>query len=190
MPSTDHHVDSLPPLEADTLRVLVLGTMPGVQSIVAQQYYAHPRNAFWPIALAHCSGLPLNARTATAMPYTERVQHVIEAGLGVWDVLAHCERPGSLDSAIVRDSEVPNDLAALAARHPELERVVLNGKTAERLFRRHVLNTEEGDNAFARVTRCSAPSTSPAMASLSLEEKFARWSEALGTSLRMSLGPS
>ncbi len=183
MPLTDHHVESLPPLEAVSLRVLVLGTMPGVQSLVARQYYAHPRNAFWPIALAHCSGFPLESGKVSAMPYDERVKHVTDAALGVWDVLARCERPGSLDSAIVRDSEVPNDLVALAARHPELERVVLNGKTAERLFRRHVLNTEKGDTAFARIPYCSAPSTSPAMASLSLEEKCARWNEAFGTSL-------
>ena len=177
--SRDAVTQSFPALESEQVHVLVLGTMPGVRSIETQQYYAHARNAFWPIVVAFCE----NRRPrdfSRADSYEDRVARVTRTGIAVWDVLARCERPGSLDSAIVRDSEVPNDLVGFAQRHPELERVVFNGKTAERLFTRHVLKTDAGNSAFAHIALISAPSTSPAMASLSLAQKYEHWSRALG----------
>ena len=172
-------VNSFPALEGSRARVLVLGTMPGTHSLVATQYYAHARNAFWPMALAVCAQGTPAPDLAFIVPYAERVARITDAGIAVWDVLASCERRGSLDSAIVNGSEVPNDIIAFAKRHPELERVVFNGKTSERLFLRHVMKAEESESTFENIELIGAPSTSPAMASLTLEEKFVAWSKVL-----------
>ena len=179
-PNSSHTVtQSFPALESAHARVLVLGTMPGARSIETRQYYAHARKSFWPIVVAYCENRkPRDFSLADS--YEDRVARVTRTGIAVWDVLARCERPGSLDSAIVKESEEPNDLVSFAQRHPELERVVFNGKTAERLFTRHVLKTEPGNSAFAHIILISAPSTSPAMASLTLAQKHIHWSRALG----------
>jgi len=170
-------LSSFAPIEGERVVTLVLGSMPGAASLSAEAYYAHPRNGFWPIVLAWLEGGPPGPAAALAMPYPQRVARLRQAGIGVWDVLAHCHRPGSLDSAIVRTSEVPNDIEGFVMRHPELQRIVFNGRTAERLFERHV----DVSGMPSTPRRIVAPSTSPAMASLNLEAKHALWSEALGT---------
>lgn len=171
--------ESFAPLEGPTARVLVLGTMPSVRSLEEHQYYAHPRNAFWPIAIAVSTrGTPTREETF-ALPYQQRVASITQAGIAVWDVLARCERRGSLDSSIVRDSEEPNDISAFVRRHPELDRIVFNGKMAEQLFRRYLSGNHDTD-ICDRIERITAPSTSPAMASMTLDDKFAVWAKALG----------
>ncbi len=90
-------VQSFPPIAAPGARLLILGSMPGAASLAAGQYYAHPRNAFWPILAALCH-FPADA------PYAARVAALQAAGVAVWDVLQSCVRPGSLDTAIERSS--------------------------------------------------------------------------------------
>lgn len=151
--------------------------MPGEKSLDSDEYYAHPRNAFWPIMLAIASGYPAPVVGLPRPSYAQRVALITAAGFGVWDVLAQCERAGSLDSAIVRGTEKANDIAGLARKRPELRCIGFNGKAAERLFRRHVLPNAEGSLSSLRLV--SLPSTSPAHAALSIEQKFERWAEAL-----------
>jgi hypoxanthine-DNA glycosylase len=136
----------------------VLGSFPSVASLAAQQYYAHPRNHFWPI-LSAIWGVDLRA-----LPYAERIAEVRARGLGIWDVYARCRREGSLDSAI--EAAEANDLASLRRRAPQLQAVAHNG----------------GESARAmRVTRSLGvevlrlPSTSPANASWSFERKLDAW---------------
>lgn len=160
-------VASFPPLEPDKAKILILGSMPGVASLTAQQYYAHPRNAFWPIMAALFNFSP-NA------PYAEKVSKLMAAKVAVWDVLATCYRPGSLDSAIDPTSTVPNNFAAFFARQPYLTRIFFNGAAAEQAFRRQVLPHLPHALPFTRL-----PSTSPAHAALSLAEKTAQWSTAI-----------
>lgn len=149
-----------PPVADAGTRLLVLGSFPSVASLQAQQYYAHPRNQFWPM-LSALFGLDLKA-----MPYAERVAAVQARGLGIWDVYAACEREGSLDSAIAQASY--NDFAGLIARLPQLRGIAHNG----------------GESARARRFTASfglpvyrLPSTSPANASWSFERKLAAWRE-------------
>ena len=160
----DARVESLPPREPPPgqARILILGSMPGVASLRAQQYYGHSQNAFWKI-LGELWGLPLAQR-----PYAERVQALRAHGLGLWDVYASCEREGSLDSAI-RDPQ-PNDLAALVAGLPDLRGIAHNGGESARTMR---LTRQLGPPVFR------LPSTSPANASWSFERKLDAWRQAL-----------
>lgn len=156
------------PLSRPDARVLILGTMPGEESLRRRQYYAHPRNAFWPI-LGDLLGFD------PAAPYRQRCRHVVSAGLAVWDVLRRCERERSADARIT--CAEPNDFAAFFARRPRIRAVFLNGATAERLFRQHV----RAPAHLRHIQRL--PSTSPAMASLSLERKREAW-QAVALALR------
>mgnify|MGYP001255453730 FL=1 len=163
-----HRITSFPPLIAPDATRLILGSMPGVASLTAGQYYAHPQNAFWRIMGAV-------ARFDATLPYEERVAALRKAGVALWDVLAACERAGSLDSAIARSSEEANDLAGLLSLQPQIKRIYFNGATAEATFRRHCKAlAARNDLCFTRL-----PSTSPAHASLRFEEKCAVWREAL-----------
>ncbi|AKQ55417.1 G:T/U mismatch-specific DNA glycosylase [Bordetella hinzii] len=159
-----------PAARADA-RILILGTMPGAVSLARGEYYAHARNAFWRIAQALFG---VNAEA----PYEDRLRALQEAGVALWDVLAACERPGSLDSAIVAASAVPNDFAGFLARHPRLEVIGLNGAKAAQLYRRHVTPMLAGRDGGLRVV--ALPSTSPAHAALGFEGKLQAWRRLLG----------
>lgn len=169
-------IASFPPAVPAAPRALVLGSMPGVASLRAGQYYAHPRNAFWPLMEA-LFAVPLSA------PYSTRLAALGEVGVGLWDVLAECERDGSLDSAIAPASVAVNDITGLLANHVGLRVIALNGGTAARLFDRHVAPVLGSRLAAMRVLRL--PSTSPAHAARSLMEKAEAWA-ALSAALRTS----
>ncbi len=162
-------VTSFPPLSLPGARALILGSMPGVASLTAQEYYAHSRNHFWPI-MADIAGFD---RTAA---YAQRVDALTRAGFAVWDVLQSCVRPGSLDSAIEAGTRVPNDFAAFLATHPGLELVCFNGTEAEKSFNTYVL---PGLLSAMELRRVRLPSTSPAHA-VEFDYKLAAWRAALG----------
>lgn len=152
------------PIAGEGCRTLVLGTMPSIASLEKGEYYGHSRNAFWPI-MGSIFGFD------AAMPYPRRTQAMQAAGVGIWDVLAQCRRAGSLD-ADIRDA-VPNDISGLLAQYPGIERIVFNGKGAQKLFARHVSPTFNG------LCRCAtAPSTSPAY-TLAFGQKLAAWRDIL-----------
>lgn len=160
------HVRSFPPIVGRSPHTLILGTMPGTASLNAQQYYAHPRNAFWGI-LANLLGFDAD------LDYAARTQRVVAAGIAVWDVLRSCKRPGSLDSSIEAASIVANDFNTFFARHAGIEQVCFNGAAAESLYRRHVLQTLAPTTPQRRYVRL--PSTSPANASIRVAEKTELW---------------
>lgn len=154
----------LAPLFDAHARVLVLGSFPGVASLKASQYYAHPRNAFWPAMAA-----VLNLPDLAARPYEDRLQALRQHRVALWDAVASCERQGSLDTAI--QAAQPSDLATLLAQLPALRAIACNGALAHRQTLR-ALGTPA-------VPVLQLPSTSPAHASLSLAAKQAAWREAL-----------
>jgi hypoxanthine-DNA glycosylase len=151
-------LSGLPPVIGRSTRLLVLGSFPGVASLQAQQYYGHPRNAFWPIVGA-IWGLDL-----MTLPYPQRLAAMHERGLGLWDIYASCERVGSLDQAI-SEPEL-NDLASLRRRAPALRHVAHNGGESARAVK-HV--------AALGYEVLRLPSTSPANASWSFDRKLAAW---------------
>jgi hypoxanthine-DNA glycosylase len=158
--------------------VLVLGSMPSPASLARRQYYAHPRNAFWPIM----------GRLFAAGPdltYTRRQRVLRARGLAVWDVLRECVRAGSLDAAIRPETETPNDFLAFLRRHQHIHTIFFNGHKAATAFRRHVLADLASLNREFRCVRL--PSTSPAHAGRSFEEKLAAW-RAVAAALRQSPG--
>jgi hypoxanthine-DNA glycosylase len=158
VPGVGPRLQGLPPVLSRVTRLLVLGSFPGAASLQAQQYYGHPRNAFWPL-LGALWGIDM-----AALPYRQRLAQIRRRGLGLWDVYASCRRQGSLDQAIV-DAEF-NDLASLRRRAPGLQLVVHNGGESARAMR-HV---EALGYPVLRL-----PSTSPANASWSFERKLAAW---------------
>jgi hypoxanthine-DNA glycosylase len=157
------------PLARGDARLLVLGSMPGAASLAAREYYAHPRNQFWPI-MRHCTGVAADA------PYAARVAGLQKAGIAVWDVLHSCQRPGSLDAAIELAGAQPNDLPGFLRAHPVITRVVFNGALAARIWRRHFAAPMARD--FPQLECLTLPSTSPANASWSAARKQQAWAAA------------
>lgn len=150
--------------------ILILGSFPGVASLTAQQYYAHPRNQFWRLASA------LIAEDLPALPYAERLEKLQEYHIGLWDVIDVCAREGSLDSAI-RDAR-HNDFAQLRQQCPALKRIGFNGKTSGK---QAALFTAAGFETFI------LPSSSPAYAVMTFEQKLAVWR---GIMLQVKKSPS
>lgn len=153
---------SFPPVADPHATTLILGSMPGKESLRQQQYYAHPHNAFWKIMGDLVGAHP-------ALPYPQRLQALKAAHIALWDVLHSCEREGSLDSDIA--AEEANDFASFFAQHPRITHVFFNGAKAEHSFRKFVL----GEQALPPLELLRLPSTSPAHAGMRYEEKLAIW---------------
>lgn len=147
-----------PVVDART-RLLILGSLPGDASLKAAQYYAHPRNAFWPL-IGELLGEDL-----PSLDYEARLARLRARGVGLWDVIASAERSGSLDAAI-RSPEAA-DLVRLVDSLPHLRAVAFNGGLAARLGRR-ILGGRE------RLSLVDLPSSSPAHA-ISLSAKAQSW---------------
>jgi len=140
----------------------VLGSLPGEASLAAGRYYAHPRNAFWRL-MRTVIGEDLQAQD-----YDARLATLLRHRVGLWDVVGEAVRPGSLDAAI-RDA-VHNDLAALVETLPNLRVVAFNGGAAAKKGMKLLAGYE------GRLKLTPVPSSSPALASLSLEQKAQAWS--------------
>lgn len=158
-------VQSFAPIIGTDPRIIVVGSMPGVASLEAVQYYAHPRNAFWPI-MGQLFGIDHRAS------YRSRVRQLEGLPLILWDTLQACHRPGSLDSNIDADSVRANDFAGLLGEFPAIRAIVFNGAAAEKYFRRLVV--PQLPNALG-IELIKMPSTSPAHAGMSFEQKLADW---------------
>ncbi len=162
---TKGRLKAFPPVAGESPRVLILGSMPGGESLRRGQYYAHPANAFWPL-MGEILGFDPSA------PYPERLERLKEAKIALWDVLESCVRPGSLDSAI-REAK-PNGFRKFFKVNSSISRIILNGGTAERLFLKNA-----AEYAPPGCLLLKAPSTSPAYASLNFEGKLKAWRKLL-----------
>jgi hypoxanthine-DNA glycosylase len=160
-------VSSFPPQIGAGCNVLVLGTVPSLRSLEMHQSYAHPHNLFWPFM-----GVLYDA--GPELPYAERIARLHAAGVGIWDVLKHCVRPGSLDSSIDVASEVANDIPGLLQEQPTIRAIALNGGKAQQVFARRILPAIAAARRDA-ITILALPSTSPANASIPRDVKLERW---------------
>ncbi len=152
-------IQSFPSLSNPEATVLILGTMPGVQSLAMNQYYGHPRNHFWKL-------LHTIFHEELSTEYNRKKEMLQRNKIAVWDVLQACERPGSLDSAIIK--EVPNDFTSFLNEHPNIKLIAFNGQKAAAFFKKHVRLAKD-------YTFITLPSTSPAHAGKSFEMKLKEW---------------
>jgi hypoxanthine-DNA glycosylase len=157
--TTDGVKKSFPPVVDGRARILVLGTLPGEESLRRKEYYAHPRNLFWPILFALFDAAPV-------ADYRAKLDFVMAHRIALWDVVAAGARTASADASI-RD-EMPNAIDALLDAHPGIGAVAFNGGGAQRLYDRHF-------ERRANLAYLALPSTSPAYARLGFAQKLARW---------------
>lgn len=151
---------SFPPVVDARTRLLICGSLPGDRSLAAQRYYAHPQNQFWRLLT------PVVGQDLAALGYDDRLAALLDAHIGLWDVVASATRPGSSDAAI-RDP-APNDLEQLAATLPDLRAIAFNGGTAQRIGMRAM------DRHAARYALVALPSSSP-LHTIGIAAKQAAW---------------
>lgn len=163
---------SFPPIVGIAPKILILGSMPGMESLKQQRYYAHPRNAFWPIITSFCGH-------SEKLDYSLRCELLKQQQIALWDVLKSCRRPGSLDQHIERDSMVANDFVAFLQLYPTITQIFFNGGKAEQVFKRYVIKQLEA--AEISLIFHKLPSTSPAHAAMRFETKRQLWHQALST---------
>jgi double-stranded uracil-DNA glycosylase len=166
-------ISALAPEIIVSCQILVLGSMPGAISQKEAEYYAHPRNLFWD-CVETAFQIDRNA------PYHSRLATLVDAHIGLWDVLASCSRKASSD-ATIRDAKC-NDFVKLLSAYPQINRICLNGRTAFDYWRRLVIpsfTNEIDKELLADVEIISLPSTSPAHAALSPAAKIDAWCKAL-----------
>lgn len=161
---------SFPYVAASSAKVLVLGSMPGHRSLLAQEYYAHPQNQFWDI-MGRLFG------AGRMIEYKRRLEILTKNRVALWDVAFKCSRRGSMDANIRMETVVPNDLKGFFEGHPSIRKIIFNGRKAEELFNRLILKKMPDLEQRFKLERL--PSTSPAFASLSKGEKFERWKRVL-----------
>lgn len=152
---------SFPPLIDTSCRILILGSMPGRESLAQQQYYAHPQNRFWRL-LARLLDAP------QPCTYPEKQKLLLGHAIALWDVLAFCEREGSLDTAI--RNEQPNDILGLLHSYPGLRAIFCNGGKAAA-----TLKKQWGRLLPPELPVYQLPSTSPANARKRLQDLEQDW---------------
>ncbi len=148
----------IPPVFDEQSRVLILGSFPSVKSREIQFFYGHPQNRFWRVLPA------LFGETAGETP-AQKTAFLLRHNIALWDVIASCEIEGSADSSIA--NAVPNDLSRILET-ARITQIFTNGKTADRLYRRHLL-------AATGIEAVCLPSTSPANAAWTVERLLSAW---------------
>ena len=156
-------IASFPPIVSPNAKILILGTMPGAMSLTKQEYYAHKQNAFWRIQYALFSDLPVPEK------FEEKAELLRRNDIALWDVLAYCDREGSLDSNI--KNQVENDIPGLLKSHPGIKTIVFNGQQSHKFFMKKF-------GVIDGIDFLIMPSTSPAY-TMKFEDKLKAWSQIL-----------
>ena len=158
-------IESFEPVIGTNPRVLILGSIPGIVSLQVQQYYAHPRNAFWSI-MAQLFDVEWSD------DYTSKIQQVKCFPVILWDTLKACHREGSLDSAITKDQLQANDIVGLLEQVPTIRLIAFNGAASEKYFKQTVASLLTNDHQLDQIR---LPSTSTAHASKNFQQKLGDW---------------
>ncbi len=153
-------IESLGPIVDNNSKILILGSIPGKQSLEKQEYYGNSRNAFWKIIYSLYE-------TDIEDDYDKKIKFVKEKNIALWDVIKNCSREGSLDSNI--KNEEPNNFVNLIRRYPNIECVFFNGAKAHDVFKKQL-----GFDKFSMIKFEKLTSTSPANA-IKFERKIEQW---------------
>ena len=154
----------LGPLIEQSSSILILGSFPGPLSLKKREYYAHPQNQFWQL-LANVLG-----QDCVLDNYKKKKALLAKFGIGLWDMVASCERPGAYDGNI--KSVTPNNISGLLDKYPNVKAIFLNGRKAEALFKKY---------CKVSIRARYLPSTSPAHAGISRNKKLKAWKKRLKT---------
>ncbi|WP_085992858.1 DNA-deoxyinosine glycosylase [Oceanobacillus senegalensis] len=155
---------SFPPVLPDVPKVLILGSMPSVQSIEKKQYYGNPRNHFWPILFELFQEDPIE-------DYGRKVEFIKKHKIALWDSIGACFREGSLDADIKED--VPNDIVGLIKAHPSIRLIACNGTKSYETFRK---NFDMHELLHVHVKKLPSTSPIPGRYNKSFAEKVEAWS--------------
>jgi len=160
-----------PPIVRKDALVLILGSMPGDESLRKIEYYANPRNSFWKI-MGTLFGFD------RGLSYKDRIDVLKENKIALWDVMKECERTGSLDTGIKSKTIIENDFISFYNRFPDIRCVFFNGSKAEKEYIKRVL--PRLSRIKYEIKHHRLPSTSPAMNRLSFKEKTFEWAKIKG----------
>ncbi|MDX1357294.1 MAG: DNA-deoxyinosine glycosylase [Clostridia bacterium] len=149
---------SFAPIIDHKCRILILGSIPGAESLRKQEYYGHPQNKFWDVIYGVFGKSP-------DYDYEDKKKFLLDQNIALWDVIKSCERTGSLDSKI--KNAIVNDFQSLLSDHPRIKHIFFNGRTAEKLFKENF--------TFAGIKTTYLGSTSPAHA-VPMERRLSEWS--------------
>lgn len=158
-----HQLESFPPVLPDEPKVLILGSMPSVQSLEKQEYYGHPRNHFWPIMFELFKHKPLES-------YDEKIEFIKQKGIALWDTIGSCDREGSLDANI--RNEKPNDIVELIKKKPSIRLIVCNGIKSYQMFKKYI---SLDDNLEIDVFKLPSTSPIPGRYNKTFSEKVEEW---------------
>ena len=149
---------SLPQVIDETTKLLIVGSMPGTESLRKQQYYANKSNMFWKIIYSLFD-------TEYDDIYEKRIEFLKNKNIGLWDVLAECTREGSADSNI--REVIVNNFERILEKYPAIKYICFNGKKAYDIYQKKVgFNSEI---VFKRLESTSAANAK------SLETKIKSW---------------
>ncbi len=158
-------LQSFAPIADENTKILIIGTMPSAASLAVGEYYAHSRNIFWRLMtdIFNSGQYTIN--------FSVKTQRLLCRHIGLWDALKSCERQTSSDNDIY--SEQPNDFRAFLASHPNIKTLLFNGQKAFLFFKKY------HHDLLADINCVVLPSTSPANARLTYQQKLAIWRRVL-----------
>ena len=161
------HCIGFPPSIDSDCQILVLGSMPSVKSLSAQQYYAHPQNRFWKVITAVINNSGMNDKNIE-VPVTieEKMMMLHNNHIALWDTIYSCDIIGSSDSSI--KNVVPTDLGQIIS-NSRIERVYCNGAASGNYYKKY-------QQKVLGIEAVVLPSTSPANAAYSLDRLIGIWS--------------
>ena len=165
-----NRIFSFPPIVSKNATGLILGSMPGNLSLRKNEYYAHPQNSFWKIIFSLFN-------EQFSPEYKNKISLIKQNNLAVWDVLEFCERSSSLDSDIKLHNAKTNDVAGLLNKQTKITKIYFNGQKAHQIFLKNIYRTSP--DFFSNYELIVLPSTSPAHAKMSFDQKLQAWKSQL-----------